>query len=171
MMRVEVKPELLRWARERSMIEPAALAERFPRLDAWEQGEVQPTLKQLEGFANATHAPIGYFFLSVPPVERMPIPDFRTVAGRHVVRPSPDLLDTIHLCQQRQEWYREFSRSIGERPMAAVGSVSVTTDTRLAAAEIREAIGFDLDERRRIPTQGASEGSHLQFPVSYFESN
>src|SRR5260370_22525770 len=36
--------------------------------------------------------------------------------------------------------------------MAAVGSVSVTTDTRLAAAQIREAIGFDLDERRRIPT-------------------
>jgi transcriptional regulator with XRE-family HTH domain len=80
--------ELLRWARERSMIEPAALAERFPRLDAWEQGDVQPTLKQLEGFANATHAPIGYFFLSAPPVERMPIPDFRTVAGRRVVRPS-----------------------------------------------------------------------------------
>lgn len=151
-MRVEVKPELSRWARERSMIETATLAARFPRLHAWEKGEVQPTLKQLEGFANATHAPIGYFFLSAPPVERIPIPDFRTVAGRHVVRPSPDLLDTIHLCQQRQEWYREFSRSIGERPMAAVASVSVTTDTRLAAALIREAIGFDLDERRRIPT-------------------
>ncbi len=152
MMRVEVKPELLRWARERSMIEPATLAERFPRLDAWELGELRPTLKQLESFANATHAPIGYFFLSAPPVERMPIPDFRTVAGRRVVRPTPDLLDSIHLCQQRQEWYREFARSIGERPMVAVGSVSVTTDTRLAAAQIREAIGFDLDERRRIPT-------------------
>lgn len=72
MMRVEVKPELLRWARERSMIERAALAERFPRLDAWEQGELQPTLKQLEDFANATHAPIGYFFLTAPPVEHMP---------------------------------------------------------------------------------------------------
>src|SRR5260370_22243765 len=36
--------------------------------------------------------------------------------------------------------------------MAAVGSVSVTTETRLAAAQIREAIGFDLDERRRIST-------------------
>jgi hypothetical protein len=56
-MRVEIKPELLRWARERSMIDPATLAERFPRLDAWEQGHLQPTLKQLEDFANATHAP------------------------------------------------------------------------------------------------------------------
>jgi len=152
MIRVEVKPELLRWARERSMIEAATLAERFPRLQAWESGHLQPTMRQLEDFANATHAPIGYFFLAAPPVERMPIPDFRTVAGRHVVRPSPDLLDTIHLCQQRQEWYREFARSIGERPISAVGSVSVSSDIREAAAEIREAIGFDLDERRRIPT-------------------
>lgn len=134
------------------MIEPEALAERFPRLDAWERGQLRPTLKQLEEFAKATHAPIGYFFLPAPPVERMPIPDFRTVAGRHVARASPDLLDTIHLCQQRQEWYREFARSIGERPLTAVGSVTVTTDVRHAAEQIRTAIGFDLKERQRIPT-------------------
>jgi hypothetical protein len=30
--------------------------------------------------------------------------------------------------------------------------VSVSSDTRGAAAQIREAIGFELDERRRIPT-------------------
>jgi Zn-dependent peptidase ImmA (M78 family)/transcriptional regulator with XRE-family HTH domain len=151
-MRVEVKPELLQWARERSGIEPEALAVRFPGLDAWERGERRPTLKQLEDFANATHAPIGYFFLPAPPVERMPIPDFRTVASRHVERPSPDLLDTIHLCQQRQQWYREFAQSLGERPVAVVGSVTVTTDVVLAAEQIRHTIGFDLEERRRIPT-------------------
>jgi Zn-dependent peptidase ImmA (M78 family) len=151
-MRVEVKPELLRWARERSRIERPALAERFPKMAAWESGEIRPTLKQLEDFARATHTPIGYFFLPEPPVDRVPIPDFRTVAGRAVQRPSPDLLDTIHLCQQRQEWYREFARSIGERPLAFVGSVSVTADVRRTAAEIRHAIGFDLEERRRLST-------------------
>ena len=151
-MRVEVKPELLHWARERSRIEPETLAVRFPGLDAWERGERRPTLKQLEDFANATHAPIGYFFLPAPPVEHMPIPDFRTVAGRHVQRPSPDLLDTIHLCQQRQEWYRQFAQSLGERPLAVVGSVTATTNVVLAAEQIRHAIGFDLEERRRIPT-------------------
>jgi Zn-dependent peptidase ImmA (M78 family) len=151
-MRAEVNPELLRWARERSMIERDVLVERFPKLQAWERGEIRPTLKQLEDFATATRTPFGYFFLSEPPVERVPIPDFRTIAGRHIKRPSPDLLDTIHLCQQRQEWYRDFARSIGERPLAFVGSAAVAADVPKTAAAIRHAIGFDLEERRSIPT-------------------
>lgn len=151
-MRVEVKPELLRWARVRSRIEPEALVARFPGLEAWERGERRPTLKQLEDFANATHAPLGYFFLPEPPVEQMPIPDLRTIADQRLERPSPDLLDTIHLCQQRQEWYRDFARSIGMDALSFPGSLRETTEVQEAAEAIRGEIGFDLDERRKIPT-------------------
>jgi len=151
-MRVQVKPELLRWAAERSQIEPEVLAERVPKLEAWQRGEVQPTLKQLEDFARATHTPIGYFFLPEPPVERVPIPDFRTLGDTRLQRPSPDLLDTIHLCQQRQEWYREFARTIGERPLALAGAAAVTSHVVETAERIRRALGFDLEERRRLPT-------------------
>jgi transcriptional regulator with XRE-family HTH domain len=36
-------------------------------LMAWERGERQPTLKQLENYAQATHTPIGFLFLPQPP--------------------------------------------------------------------------------------------------------
>ena len=152
MNRVEVKPELLRWARERAGLDVDALARRFPKLPAWESGDVYPTLKQLEGFAKATFTPVGFLFLDEPPVERVPIPDFRTVANEHVGHPSPDLLDTLYLCQQRQDWYRDFVRSMGEQRLALVGSVSVDEDVVATAAGIRQALGFDIEERRRIPT-------------------
>ena len=151
-MRVEVKPELLRWAAERSRIEPDVLEARFPKLQAWQRGETKPTLRQLEELARATHTPIGYLFLQQPPVERIPIPDFRRVSGARPQRPSPDLLDTIHLCQQRQEWYRELARTIGDRPLPFAGAAAVTSSVIDTAANIREALGFDLQERRRIPT-------------------
>lgn len=151
---VEIRPHMFRWACERSRIEPEALQHRFPKLDLWTQGAAKPTLKQLEGFAKATHTPIGYLFLPEPPVEQVPIPDFRTVDTRQLHRPSPDLLDTLYICQQRQEWYRDFARSSGNDPLSFVGSVDVTSDVIATAENIRHALGFDLEERRQMPTWG-----------------
>jgi Zn-dependent peptidase ImmA (M78 family) len=152
MIQVDVRPELLRWARKRSGLDSAELGRRFPRLEAWERGEKRPTLKQLESFARATHTPVGFLFLEEPPVERVPIPDFRTVGNEHIGRPSPDLLDTVYLCEQRQEWYRNHARSMGEDLLAFVGSVQVTDDVVQTAAFIRDTLGFDIEERRQMPT-------------------
>ena len=79
----------------------AELEGRFPKLLEWESGETQPTLKQLEAYVRATRSPIGYLFLPEPPVEPLSIPDFRTIAGRQSLRPSPDLLETIYIWKRR----------------------------------------------------------------------
>lgn len=152
MVRAEVKPELIRWARERVGIDLEALTKRFPQLKAWERGEIRPTLKQVECFAKATYAPVGFLFLQEPPVERVPIPDFRTIGGGRIEHPSPDLLDTIYICQQRQEWYRDFARSVGEEPRSFVRSIKMAGDIEGTSGTIRRALGFDLEQRERIPT-------------------
>jgi Zn-dependent peptidase ImmA (M78 family) len=152
MTRVPVQPELLRWAYERAGYDVHALAPRFPQLPAWERGEKQPTFKQLEAFARATHTPFGFLFLPEPPEESLPIPDFRTVRDARVRRPSPNLLDVVYLCQHRQDWYRDFARAEGEEPLPFVGGANVQDDVVRAAAAIREALGFDLDARRQMPT-------------------
>lgn len=151
-MHVEVSPDRFRWARERARMSSAGLARRFKYLDAWEAGDRCPTLKQLEDFAKATHAPIGFFFLSELPQEVVPIPDFRTVRDAGVSRPSPDLLDTLYVCQQRQDWYRDFARTEGEEPLAFVGSLTTDSPVETAANEIRHALGFDIVERREMST-------------------
>jgi Zn-dependent peptidase ImmA (M78 family) len=151
-MRVEVKPELLRWARERAGLSLGMLERRFPQLEAWERGEEFPTLKQMESFSKATHTPVGYLFLPAPPTERVPIPDFRTAGSARIAQPSPDLLETIYICQQRQEWYRDFARSTGEASLAFVGSMQLTDDVVQAAASLRSALGFDVEERRTLRT-------------------
>lgn len=152
MTRVHVRPELLRWARERSERGVHALATRFPRLAAWEAGESSPTLKQLEAFARATYVPIGFLFLAKPPKEPVPIPDLRTIASEPLGRPSPDLLDTIYLCQRRQSWYRDWARSVGDDARRFVGSANIDSLPVKVAAEMREALGFDLERRRACPT-------------------
>ena len=152
MLRVEVKPEMLRWARERAGLDELDLTKRFPKLIEWESQESLPTFKQLENYAKVTRTPIGYLFLPEPPEEKMPIPDFRTMANRAVTRPSPDLLDMIYLCQQRQAWYQEHARNNGFAPVAFVGSVSRQTPIEKVACVMRDTLNFDLEARRQSST-------------------
>ena len=152
MLRVDIKPELLTWARERAGLETDDLTHRFPKLAAWEEGTARPTLKQVEDFAKATHTPVGFLFLGDPPAEKIPIPDFRTIRNKAIARPSPDLLDMIYVCQQRQEWYRDFARSERISSLSFVGSVGLDSSVESTASIMRHALGFDIEERRRIPT-------------------
>ena len=68
--RVHVRPELLRWARERAGADVDALVRKFPKYREWESGEARPTFKQLQNFAKAVHAGVGYFFCRSRPTSR-----------------------------------------------------------------------------------------------------
>ena len=138
---------MITWARERSRLTREDLARRFPRLEDWEQGELSPTIKQLERFARATHAPLGFFFLPEPPEEKIPIPDFRTMPGARNGQTSPDLLDTIYLCEQRQDWYRSFARLMREGPAEPVAALTLDTPLIVAAEAMRAALRFEVDDR------------------------
>ncbi len=152
MSRATIKPTMFQWACERAGKGVDTLRKRFPKIDFWIRGEISPTFKQLENFAKATYAPIGFFFLQNPPVEAVPIPDFRTVANEYVGYPSPDLLDTVYICQQRQEWYHEFMRSTGHESLFFVGSVTKDDEIVKIAKTIRHALNFDIEQRRKMPT-------------------
>ena len=152
MIRVPIEPNLLRWARERAGKSEEDLVTRFKKLSEWESGATQPTLKQVEAFARTVHVPIGYLFLSEPPDEPVPIPDFRTFAGQAISRPSPNLLDTIYTCQDRQGWYREFARVDGQPERTFVGSATIETQAEVVAGEMQDILGFDLSARRNCST-------------------
>lgn len=152
MTRVAIKPDMFRWARDRAGLDSLVLSARFPKLEAWETGELQPTVRQLEDYARATHAPVGYFFLPTPPDEPLPIPDFRTVGNRSIVRASPNLLDTVYICQERQAWYRDDALISGQRPLPFVGSIETATAPVAAAEALRRALGFSVEARRDCST-------------------
>jgi len=150
-VKADVRPEMIRWARERAGLDAESLRGRFPRLEAWEAGEAAPTLKQLDGFARAVWVPVGYLFLPEPPAEDVPIPDFRS-GPRRTDRPSPNLLDTLYLCQARQAWYQDYALAAGEKPKSFVGSLTTADPVERAASTIRKALGFDIEARRQCPT-------------------
>ncbi|MEZ5660431.1 MAG: ImmA/IrrE family metallo-endopeptidase [Burkholderiaceae bacterium] len=152
MTRVSVNRELLIWARERAGLDALALDRRFPKLVEWEAGELQPTLRQLEDFARAVHVPVGYLFLPEPPQEPLPIPDFRTLADRDLIRPGPNLLDTIYLCQQRQDWYRDYARVHALPALNFAGGATLNHAPERVAEAMRQTLALSIAERQQCPT-------------------
>lgn len=146
--RVDVTPSVLRWALARAGIDEDVAAHKH----RWLTGQRKPTFKQLEAFANATHVPTAMLLLKEPPRETLPIPDMRTHGGTGVREPSGDLLDTIYLCQRRQDWYREFAINEGATPLEFIGSASLDDDPSGVASHLSRLLDTDSDHSRGRPT-------------------
>ena len=146
--RVDVTPSVLRWALARAGINEDVAAHKH----RWLADQHKPTFKQLEAFANATHVPTAMLLLKEPPRETLPIPDMRTHGGTGVREPSGNLLDTIYLCQRRQDWYREFAINEGATPLEFIGFASLDDDPSGVTSHLSRILGTDSDHSRGRPT-------------------
>lgn len=152
---VDVSAPILRWAQRRSGRHDEEMERKFKAWGKWLSKERQPTFKQVEDIAAFTHVPFGYFFLQEPPVEEVPITDFRVGRSKYE-QPSDDLLETIYLNQRRQSWYEEHLHELGQtEPLGFVGSANHDTVTE-AAARISEALDYGVEQRLHLKTAGAA---------------
>lgn len=143
MNRISIAPSILQWALDRSGLPVDTLREKDSHLDKWLSGSEWPTLSQLEKFAHKTHTPLGYFFLPQPPEEKLPIPDFRTVAGDRPARPSPELLETVATMQERQAWMHDQLIEDGSDPLTFVASATPGMRVVEIASAMRTALGLE----------------------------
>lgn len=149
-MDITLQPQVLRWARERAALDEDVLAKKVgtkpERVVDWEQtGHL--SFSQAQKLAKATYTPFGYLYLRTPPEERLPIPDFRTVGGAGVRRPSPNLIDILDDALQRQDWFRDYLIAYGEDPIAYVGSLAITMPIAEAVVRMRRVVPFGVAAR------------------------
>ena len=140
-LRMDVKRELLEWAIKRSGKTSDDISKNNKNLKDWLGGKKKPTLRQLEKFATTTYAPFGYLLLPDPPKEVLPIPHFRTLEG-HASRPSSDLIETIQIISQRQDWMRGRLIADGNDPLKFVGSAKLSDSPTKIAHCIKERLGM-----------------------------
>jgi Zn-dependent peptidase ImmA (M78 family) len=142
-LQISLQPAVLLWARERVGLDPKELAVKIgikpDRVSEWEtSGKI--SFSQVEKLAHLTHTPLGFLYLPEPPDDRLPIPDFRTIGDQTLLRPSPDLLDTVQAMQRRQGWMRDELIEDGARPLGFVGSATLDSKPIEVAEAMRTAL-------------------------------
>ncbi|MCL0081050.1 ImmA/IrrE family metallo-endopeptidase [Peptococcaceae bacterium] len=152
MNKVTVNSNVLNWAIERSGKTLSDLEHKFPKIYDWITDENQPTFHQLENFAKATLTPFGFFFLEEPPEESLPIPFFRTLRNEISEKPSVNLLETVKIMQQRQDWMRELLIEEGHEPLKFVNSVQSDNNVVLITQQMHDILNLKKHWAAKQPT-------------------
>ena len=147
-MQRTLQPGVLRWARERAGLGTETVAAKIgvrpDRVLEWERsGRI--SVSQADRLAHHTHTPVGYLYLREPPEDDLPIPDFRAAGDVRPGRPSPDLLETVHLMARRQTWMRDELIEDGAEPLPFVGCCGRDSAPADAAAAMRESLELESD--------------------------
>jgi Zn-dependent peptidase ImmA (M78 family) len=154
-----INPEILRWARERADLTLTMLAKKLQTTEAkiseWENGEKPITMRKAMDFASKTFVPYGYLFLSEQPIERLPIPDLRTVDGEHIKRPSAELIKIVQDILLRQSWYIDYVKAQGAVELSFVGKFTTDFSVVSIVKDIREWLGVPPH-----PSRGSWEDYH-----------
>ncbi|MEI6315653.1 MAG: ImmA/IrrE family metallo-endopeptidase [Syntrophus sp. (in: bacteria)] len=140
---VPISEPILRWAMTRSGRGVDELQRTLPKLTKWLKGESRPSLPEVEKLAKETSTPLGFFFLSKPPTEQLSIPHFRTLGNQQSDQhPSPNLIETIQLMEQRQGWMREYLHEQGHKPLTFIHSANPGDKPEHVASEIKRTLGL-----------------------------
>jgi Zn-dependent peptidase ImmA (M78 family)/transcriptional regulator with XRE-family HTH domain len=149
-----IKPQMLAWAIQRCGVSPDELATKAMTSDsirAWMSGDRLPTEAQAELLAEKLRVPYLLLFLDSPPeIDRLTIPDLRTVGGRSMVNPSVDFVAMFNDVLLRQDWFKEHQLASGSEKLDYVGRFSINDPPQTVARDMRDVLGFDNAFRDQV---------------------
>ncbi len=148
-----VKPEMLQWARKSaglSLEEAARKAQTTPqRIEEWESGHSQPTIKQLRNLGRIYHRPSAVFYLPKPPKDFDALRDFRHLPGFSPGTMSADLRYEIRRAADRREIALELYDFLELESPEFTLQAKLSDDPDELAGKIRRFLNVDIKEQKR----------------------
>lgn len=143
--RAFITPKVLRWARESARMTLEEAAAKISSLSAnklnnWEEGISQPTIKQAEALAKAYRRPFAIFFLPDIPRDFQPLQDFRKKNAKTLGTASIFIIREI---QQKQTWISELYAENEEAILPFVGKFSIKSNPITVAKDILSTLKID----------------------------
>ena len=155
-----INPQLLAWARQESGFELFRVAKRLnvkpEKVEAWEAGVRQPTMRQIQLLARFFHRPFSIFFLPKPPEVPQLATEYRRLLGVQPGHESPELRLALRQMIIRRETALNLFGELGEdvSPFASGG----TPEGIACRCRCLPARGFVRYDESTIGMAGRMEG-------------
>ncbi len=154
---IPVNPELLSWARQESGFELFRVAKRLnvkpEKVEAWETGEMQPTMRQIENLARFFHRPLSVFFLPQPPQLSPLAAEYRRLP--HVIpgHESPELRLGLRQMLTRRDNALNLMGELGEPIAEFTLSARLSESPTEVGARLRAAAHISLSDQLSWPSE------------------
>ncbi|MFN4257298.1 MAG: ImmA/IrrE family metallo-endopeptidase [Saprospiraceae bacterium] len=153
---------MITWAIDRAGFQLDDFAEKFPKVLDWLNYQKTPTVKQLEDFSRRVYLPFGYLFLPQPPVEKSPIPFYRTGKAAATDKVSLNVQETVRLLKHRQDWLADYLQENGEGPLPFVGKFGLQNTPEEIAADIRNTLNLAPNWASHFPNWSLAKAHFAQ---------
>ncbi len=149
--RVNINPEVLSFARERSGYVIPEIARKLQvneeRWLKWEQGEVKPTAKQLIKIASKLDRSPAFFYLDEPPEEAPALSEFRTINNIPLENASPKLIQAIREAKRNRETLLELYQLQNREPERVPSFTNIYTQVEEVATEVRDWLELTFEKQ------------------------
>lgn len=158
-----ISKKVLNWIQ--STVSIGSLPEKEQRLfELWLTGQTGATFSQIQTFSKKTRIPFGYFFLTEPPEESIPLIEYRTVDSLELENPSRDLIDVYESMRSVQDWMVEYLNDEAADDLDFVGIFNPKDGFNSLVAKARELLHIDND--RCLKTDHPSTFNELRDSIS-----
>ncbi|MBF4493185.1 ImmA/IrrE family metallo-endopeptidase [Flavobacterium sp. MR2016-29] len=138
-----ITPNILKWARESAKMTIDIAARKIPitveQLDAFENGNLYPTISQAQKLAHLYKRPFALFFLPKIPRDFTPLQDYRKNGSLELGTGSTFIIREI---QQKQNWISEVYKENGESILPFVGKFTINDNPIDVANDILKTLGI-----------------------------
>jgi len=132
-----ITPNVLKWARKSAQMTEETAASKVSvsveKLQEWESGTDQPTIKQAQTLAKAYKRPFALFFLPEIPKDFQPLQDFRRSGSKPLTTSSIFIIREI---QQKQAWISDTYADNEENKLPFVGRFTINNNPQVVAQDI-----------------------------------
>ncbi|MFW6025500.1 MAG: ImmA/IrrE family metallo-endopeptidase [Candidatus Woesearchaeota archaeon] len=154
MVKVNVTPSVLKWARKRYNLSVKEVAKRIGKkpsvIKSWENGEENPTYVQLETIAYQIYkCPLGVFFFPEPPSELDKKSSFRTLPNHERKKLSYSVMKLIDKAESYQLSLKELYDNKNPFEPLITNELTFSKDFEIEknVKEVRNYLGVSLKEQ------------------------
>jgi Zn-dependent peptidase ImmA (M78 family)/DNA-binding XRE family transcriptional regulator len=150
-----INPKLLIWARSSAGMETDYASKKLgvseERLIAWENGSIQPTIKQLRKAANVYKQNFAAFFLPSPPeVFKPPLKDYRRHHGANEQEIAPEIILDVRDSLNKREIALELLDGLGEIVPNFDLTCNINEKPEEIGLRVRDVLGMSFSEQKTL---------------------